>query len=131
MTTYTFTFDGITPSKKDQQQIFKTKAGRPFITSSRRHKAWHTEASWRLRQQLAGMAGKFPVQRAKRVGLQIFYGDRRRRDNSNVWESVADLLVDAGILSDDNWECTGPTYQLPAYRQGRPGWVAIIEVEAS
>lgn len=33
----------------------------------------------------------------------LYAGTKRRGDLSNKFESVADLLVDAGIIEDDNW----------------------------
>lgn len=35
----------------------------------------------------------------------VFYrGDRRRCDLSNLQEALLDLLVDAEIIEDDNWQ---------------------------
>lgn len=126
---YTFTFSGNTPSKKNQKQIFRSKSGTPFISTSAAHKAWHREAAWLLKGQLAKVTGPFPLTRCKSVVAQIYYADERGRDNSNIWESIADLLVDVGILEDDKWRVTGTTAQVPALRKGAPGWVVVITTE--
>jgi hypothetical protein len=60
------------------------------------------------------------------VYARLFYTDRRRRDSSNTFESIMDLLVDAGILADDAWAITGPTAQFPELRPDRPGFEVII-----
>lgn len=46
--------------------------------------------------------------------LAVFFPpDRRKADLSNKFESVADLLVDAGVLEDDNWfVCPSVTIEL-------------------
>ena len=129
--TYTFTFDGNTPSKKNKKRpIINSRTKKMMFLPSLAHKEWHREALATMLLQKASAAGPFPIQRCKRVGVTLYYGDQRARDNSNTWESIADLLVDAGILKDDAWQITGPTYQLPQFRKGRPGWVAVIEVES-
>lgn len=35
--------------------------------------------------------------------LEFTHGDRVRRDSDNGVSSILDLLVDCGILPDDNW----------------------------
>ena len=35
--------------------------------------------------------------------MTLYARDKRSGDLSNKFESVADLLVDAGIIKDDNW----------------------------
>lgn len=126
----TFTFEGNTPSKKNQKRpIINTRTKKMMFLPSLAHKAWHREALATMLLQKARLDARFPIQKCKRVGVTLFYGDLRARDNSNTWESIADLLVDAGVLEDDSWLITGPTYQLPHYRKGRPGWECHIETE--
>jgi len=128
VTTYRFHFEGNTPSKKNQKRILRTKAGRPFIMPSDEHKAWHKAAEWEMKLQRSRFTDvRWPLPRAKRVYAKLFYEDRRRRDSSNTFESIMDLLVDAEILADDAWAVTGPTAQFPELRPGRPGWEVIIE----
>ena len=36
--------------------------------------------------------------------MKIWYPDNRKADNSNKFESIADMLVEAKKLPDDNWK---------------------------
>lgn len=124
-----FFYEGNTPSKKNQKQIFKGKNGRPFISASSEHKAWHKAAAVLMAFQRSRHTGvRFPLPRCSKVIAILYYEDRRRRDSSNTFESIMDLLVDAGIIEDDNWLLTGPTGQFPQLRPGRPGWEIQLHV---
>ncbi len=128
MTILRFHYEGNTPSKKNQKQIFRGKNGKPFISASSDFKDWHKKAEWEIKLQMSRQtSARFPVQRCVRVYANLFYDTNRARDNSNTWESILDLMVDVGILSDDSWQVTGPTAQFPKYRKGEPGWVLFIE----
>lgn len=67
------------------------------------------------------------IEKCLRIQVTIYYGTLRAKDNSNVIESVHDLLVDCGIIVDDNWKVTGPTLQIPVYRKGNAGAEILIE----
>lgn len=87
---------GNIPSKKNSKQIVHSK-GRTFLIPSKNHKDWHTEAM----SQLAGIK---PVARQiERVELTFYPSTKRLFDLSNKAESIMDLLVDAGIIEDDNY----------------------------
>ena len=43
------------------------------------------------------------VPKVKKVTLSFWAPDKRAADLTNKAESIMDLLVDRGILSDDNW----------------------------
>ena len=124
---YRFTFEGNTPSKKNQKRILRRKSGVPFIMPSTEYGAWHKEALWRVHSQMGSGRGVFPLRACSQVTAHLFYADRRRRDASNTFESIMDLLVDAGILADDSWNIVGPTHIYPALRPGRAGWEVAIE----
>lgn len=88
---------GEVPSKKDQQQIYRNRyTGKPFITSSKKHKEWHRKA-------IAQLDDISPVLELKRLSMTFYSATRRKSDLTNRADSVQDLLVDAGILEDDNW----------------------------
>lgn len=124
---YRFHYEGNTPSKKNQKQVFKGKNGRPFITASSAFKEWHGPAVMLMKQQMSRTLGvKWPLARTEKVIIKLFYEDRRRRDSTNTVESVMDLLVDAGILADDNWLAVGPMGIFPTLRPGAPGWEAQL-----
>ena len=87
------TLTGQVPSKKNSR--INTRSGRSF--PSKRYSEWHKLAL----KQLEGEE-KFP----ERVGIEysFYQQDNRRRDISNQLESINDLLVDAGLLEDDDWK---------------------------
>lgn len=67
---------------------------------SAKHKEWHTDASIQLRG-----VNKIPPNTP--LTFIMYAPDARKADLSNKWESVADLLVDNGIVEDDNWFIMG------------------------
>jgi Holliday junction resolvase RusA-like endonuclease len=128
----TFRYEGNTPSKKNQKRIIRTKQGRPLIMPSEAYKAWHGPAVLAMTLQRSAYTGvPFPIDRCSRIYARLFYTDRRRRDSSNTFESIMDLLVDAGILADDAWAITGPTAQFPELRPDRPGFEIILELPSA
>lgn len=89
-------FQGIPPSKKNSKKIMYMR-GKPIIVSSDSHKAWHTENMWLLKKVKAKFVD--PV----KMKCTFFPKDKRAHDSTNVVESINDILVDAGIIKDDNW----------------------------
>ena len=90
--------EGFPPSKKNSKQVF-VKNGRMIVIPSKRHKEWHTECSQTLKIEPQGTLG---IKRVEHTTCTIYSPTLRKYDLSNKWESVADLLVDMGILEDDN-----------------------------
>lgn len=92
------TLKGSVPSKKNNKQI-RYRHGSPMITSSDNFQEWHEEMMWctalRRCQKIKG-----PVQD---VQMEFFVSSKRKADLTNKAESIMDLLVDAGILEDDNF----------------------------
>ncbi len=64
--------------------------------------AWHKDAV----QQVTRGAG-MPYERCS-VEITIYAPDRRASDLTNKAESIMDLLVDTGVVSDDNWFVCDP-----------------------
>ncbi len=86
---------GDVPSKKNsKRRVFAH--GRFLMIPSKAHEAWHRDAS-------AQLAGARPVPCPASVTLTFYPSTRRRGDLSNKAESVMDLLVDRGVIEDDNW----------------------------
>ena len=96
---------GQVPSKKNAKQIVKVR-GRLALISSKRHAEWHKYAVEQLKAISNEELQKI-TEVAKNAKCEISYmfycKDLRRRDTSNMLESINDLLVDAGILIDDDW----------------------------
>ncbi len=93
-----YIFNGKIIAKKNNKQIFRTKDGRPFITSSKLFKSWDEEAGIQLLQQ-----GKCFFKGSVSIKVEFTVGDHRKFDMSNSFESIADLLVNYGIIVDDNY----------------------------
>jgi len=83
---------------------------------------------YRVAQQKVEIDFNFPIKKCKSITCHIYYGTKRKKDNTNVVESIHDLLVDTGILEDDNWQVTGPTIQIPEYREKKPGAMVVLEL---
>lgn len=88
----------VIPKKNSKQLAFNSRTKRPIIISSKRYNQWHIDAQWQLKG--VEKVTIYPVS----VTMIFYMMDNRRRDLSNLAESVADTLVDAGILVDDNWK---------------------------
>lgn len=94
---FTFRIEGETPAKKNSR-IINTKTGRSF--PSKKYTEWHKSA---LVQLMQFPRPDKPIDTPVRIVLKFTHGDLRRRDSDNGCSSIMDLLVDAGILADDNW----------------------------
>lgn len=87
---------GDTPSKKNSRNIF-CRGGFPVNIPNQRYKDWHETGLWQLKKIK-------PINsETVSVSIMIFPKTKRKSDLTNKAESVMDLLVDAGILPDDNW----------------------------
>lgn len=99
--------EGNTPSQKNNKNIaFNKRTGRSFIVSNPRVVAWHKSARTQLLEQSEGNSidpSHYPI-----AVTAIFYRETRRKyDLDNAYGTVADALVHAGIIEDDNMGCIG------------------------
>ena len=93
-----FTIDVSPRSKKNSQQILvNRKTGRPFIMPSSAYKAYQKAALMLIpadtRQHI-----DYPVN----VKALFYMPTRRACDLTNMLEALDDVLVDAGVVADDN-----------------------------
>lgn len=91
---------GQTPSQKNSKQIFINKStGKPFITSNQRVKEWHRDAYFQLTKQFEGLeVTEYPI-----TITVIFWRETKRAyDLDNAYSTVADALVHAKVITDDN-----------------------------
>lgn len=90
-------FYGACRSKKNSQQIFRGKGGRPFITQSQQYKDYE-------RMCLNQIMEKHRQRIDSPVNVQcVFYMPTRRKvDITNLTAAVHDILVKGGVLADDN-----------------------------
>lgn len=86
-------------SKKNSQQILvNRKTGRPFITSSSAFKAYQKGALM-LIPAAARQRINYPVN----VKATFYMPTRRACDLTNMLEALDDVLVDADVIADDNY----------------------------
>jgi hypothetical protein len=93
---------GRIPSKKNSKQIVFVH-GRKLVIPSKEYAAWHKEQSKALIETKAYFCRgpQFPLKEAT-IEMIITFPDNRKADLTNKAESIMDLLVDNGILEDDN-----------------------------
>ena len=86
-------------SKKNSQQIFKNKQGRPFITQSKIYKQFEQDCG-------AFLAGFYNLGINAPINLKcVFYRvDRRKCDITNLLNATQDILVKYGVIEDDNFK---------------------------
>ena len=89
---------GLTPSKKNSK-IISCRGNRPCLFPSSKYTEWHKDA-------LVQIIGMKPIE-ANKLTLTFYAGDNRKFDLTNKAESIMDLLVDAGIIEDDNYSIIG------------------------
>lgn len=68
------------------------------MVPSKEHKNWHDGAMLQLLSQKIKL-----IEEVRSVTITMYAPDRIPGDLSNKAESIMDLLVDRGILKDDNW----------------------------
>jgi len=96
-----FTLSGI-PSPKKNGKRWIARGGKKYLVPSENHEVWHYDATVELLRQI-GVYGRemFPVEMPK-IEILFYTKDKKRRDSTNCADSVMDLLVDLGIIKDDN-----------------------------
>ncbi len=88
---------GRIPSKKNSKQWI-IRGGRRLLVPSANYAAWHEENIWYLKEYHLS----HPIDSRCSVEIKIYFPDNIKADLSNKAESIMDLLVDGGILLDDN-----------------------------
>jgi Holliday junction resolvase RusA-like endonuclease len=107
---FSIILSGRIPSKKNSKRIIQ-RGRKKFLVPSEQHQLWQFQTMLQLRPLVAGMQGLLPLAKVGRIFAIFYMPDNRAADLSNKFESVADLLVDAGVLKDDRWQVT-PTITL-------------------
>jgi len=69
-----------------------------MLISSKAYREWELEQLHRLH----GNKLHVPSNTKLQISCEFFLPDMRRRDLSNMFESVADMLVKAQVIDDDN-----------------------------
>lgn len=83
---------------------------RSFVRNSKKYTDWVEEMKPIIREQSATELAKyekyglsFPLTNTT-VSVYHYWADNMARDNSNKYDSIIDLFVSCGILSDDSWQ---------------------------
>ena len=97
---YRFVLGGKVVPKKNSKQIFKVK-GRTIIAPSSQFLDWDKQAKHFVVQQKVALGIAEPIQCCE-VSIKFGFGDNAQRDLTNIAESIMDMLVDCGVLLDDN-----------------------------
>lgn len=113
----------VVPSKKNSMRIGMVKADegpvisvrtgntlKPVMLSSSTYDQWRSDQMVLFNKAAAGMAiagYSLPIARAK-IKVHFYFGDSFDRDLSNKFETIADMLVDAGIIIDDSFKVLKP-----------------------
>lgn len=84
-------------TKKNSQQIIQVN-GRHIIIPSTAYKKYEKEAIYYLLNGKPETPIDYPVN----VECKFYMGTRRRVDLTNLLECADDVLVNAGVLADDN-----------------------------
>ena len=98
MKTFEYTFEGSTPSKKNQK-IMICRGPRPMLIPSKKYTEWHKEHMWLLKKSVP----REPIEKVDAMWLEFGAATHHKWDLTNKAESIMDILVDAGILKDDNY----------------------------
>lgn len=94
-----FTIEGRIPSKKNSKRIVMF-GKRPAIITSKDYQVWHEATMYVLKLQ---MPKKLILRPPHKVEITIFAPNMVKSDLTNKAESIMDLMVDMGIIEDDNW----------------------------
>lgn len=94
-----FTIPLIPVSKKNSQEIhINRRTGKRFISPSKKYKEYEKQATWFV--PVISSPIDYPVN----VKCLFYMPTRRSCDLTNMLECVDDVMVSAGLLSDDNYK---------------------------
>lgn len=90
-----FTILGSIPSKKNSRPCF-WRNGRQYNVPSSAYTKWEKEAIRSLGQVSL-------IEKVSCITMTLYPPTKRKADLGNKFESLADMLVKAGVLQDDNY----------------------------
>lgn len=118
--------NSIPKSKKNNKNIaINRHTGKPFIISSKEFSVWHNTAMAELLPQIQCKFSQ-PVS----IQIDYYFPNYRRTDLDNKTSSILDLLVDSGILTDDNWRVIPELIITGNYSRNNPHTnIKITEIQ--
>jgi hypothetical protein len=119
---YVYEFSGLTPSKKNSRVTVKA-TGRSF--PSKKYTEWHKQKTMELSSQ---PMPSVPIANCT-VEIALRFETLGIADMTNKAESIMDLLVDLGILHDDNWRVVPRLVLTASLDRKNPGaTVTVTEI---
>lgn len=98
MSTYKIVIPGNTPSLKNSKQMVMT-GDKPRLISSKTYRNWMPGALYQLNTSpLVGKKWSYPL----RISFHFIRDSRRKFDFINAAQGPCDLLIQAGIIEDDD-----------------------------
>lgn len=85
------------PKKNSQQILWSRKTHRPFIAQSKRYQDFERECGLFLKKYQNNIT--CPIN----IKATFYVPDRRKRDLTNLENSIADILVKYKVIEDDNY----------------------------
>ena len=102
MLRYSYVFRGEVASKKNSRMLVHSN-GRSFLLPSERYREWEKNA-----KSVISLCGRPAAPfKAARLSIRIYHGDAVRRDTNNATQGIQDVLVEMGVIEDDNWMVIG------------------------
>ena len=102
MLRYSYVFRGEVASKKNSRMLVHGH-GRSFLLPSERYREWEKNA-----KSVISLYGRPATPfKAARLSIRIYHGDAVRRDTNNATQGIQDVLVEMGVIEDDNWMVIG------------------------
>jgi hypothetical protein len=102
----------VVPSKKNQKRaVTNPNTLRAYIIPSQQYIDWKKINAPLFEQMYLKLEAKgvsLPIVRCD-IRLLFYYPDSHTRDNHNKFETIADMMVDAGILADDSFKVFNDT----------------------
>jgi len=84
--------------KNSQRTIFHRTLKRNIVVYSAKYTAWANDA----KKQLLSHKFKLNIDYPVILKVHFYCKTRHRRDLSNLYEGIQDVLVDSGVLEDDD-----------------------------
>lgn len=123
---YILHLDGETPPKKNSRICLKNGRNIP----SQKYREWQQFSSILIVTQTRKLGLKNPIEKPVSVHIDFIHGTLQRRDCDNAASSILDILQDAGVLADDNWQIVRELHISNAYQKGQPSCtITITEID--
>jgi len=113
-------FEGRVPIKKNSRIGLRNGMNLP----SKAYRSWHKE-------QIKKLIGLDSITGAFSIEYRFYIGSLMKFDQSNTIESINDILVDAGILPEDNWVyLRNGKFEFAGFDWAKPRCeVRLVEIE--